>query len=98
MLTLEQAARIVDVALVEGAKHGFKPLCIVVLDAGVMRLRSARRARVDLQTRDCNREGGRCLGMGFGGREIARRAAACRASLQRATSSPRASCLFRAAC
>ena len=77
MLTLEQAAAIVDTALAEGARRGFAPLCVVVLDAGghplvLKRLEQASISRPEIATA----KAAGCLGMGFGGREIARRAQA----------------------
>src|SRR5690348_15193291 len=75
MLTLDQASTIVDTALAEGAKRGFAPLCVVVLDAGghplvLKRVERASISRPEIATA----KAAGCLGMGFGGREIARRA------------------------
>ena len=75
MLTLEQATRIVDDALAEGAKRGFKPLCIVVLDAGGHALALKRDERASISRPEiATAKAAGCLGMGFGGRELARRA------------------------
>jgi uncharacterized protein GlcG (DUF336 family) len=76
-LTLGQARTIVDAAMDEGRKHGFQPLCVVVLDVGghplaLQRDESASINRPEIAT---GKAAG-CLGMGFGGRELARRAQA----------------------
>ena len=75
-LTLEQAATIVDVALAEGKKRDFAPLCVVVLDAGghPMALKRDERASIGRPEIATAKAAG-CLGMGFGGRELAKRAA-----------------------
>ena len=77
MLTLEQASAIVDTALAEGARRGFAPLCVVVLDAGghPLVLKRAEQASISRPEIATAKAAG-CLGMGFGGREIARRAQA----------------------
>lgn len=75
MLTLEQANRIVDVALAEGHGKGFHPLCVVVLDAGGHALALKRDERASISRPEiATAKAAGCLGMGFGGREIARRA------------------------
>jgi uncharacterized protein GlcG (DUF336 family) len=75
MLTLEQATRIVDEALAEGAQRGFKPLCVVVLDAGAHALVLKRDERASISRPEiATAKAAGCLGMGFGGRELARRA------------------------
>jgi len=76
-LTLEQASVIVDAALDEGRRGGFEPLCVVVLDAGghVLALKRSERASISRPEIATAKAAG-CLGMGFGGREIARRAQA----------------------
>lgn len=77
ILTLEQASRIVDEALAEGARRSFHPLCIVVLDAGAHTLALKRDERASiLRPEIATAKAAGCLGMGFGGREIAKRAAA----------------------
>lgn len=75
MLTLEAAERIADAALAEGARSGFQPLCVVVLDPGahaivLKRSNGASIFRPEIATA----KAAGCLGMGFGGRELARRA------------------------
>jgi uncharacterized protein GlcG (DUF336 family) len=67
-LTLAQASIIVDKALEKGRELGFKPLTVTVLDAGG-------------HLTALKREDG-SLGMGFGGREFARRAAGNPAFIQ----------------
>ena len=77
MLSLEQALTIASVTLQEGKKRGFAPLCVAVLDKGahvVALLRDERAAiwRPDIAIAKASS----CLSMGFGGRELARRAQA----------------------
>jgi uncharacterized protein GlcG (DUF336 family) len=77
MLTLEQASTIADAALAEGARRGFAPLCIVVLDPGAHALVLKRSERSSISRPEiATAKAAGCLGMGFGGREIARRAQA----------------------
>ncbi len=76
-LALEAASVIVDAALAEGARRNYQPLCVVVLDKGghplvLKRQESAAISRPQIATA----KAAGCLGMGFGGREIARRAQA----------------------
>lgn len=75
-LTLADADRIADRALIEGREHGFAPLCVVVLDAGghalvVKRDERTSIGRVEIATAKAHG----CLAMGFGGRALAARAA-----------------------
>jgi len=76
-LTLEMASTIVDAALAEGRKRQFAKLTVVVLDAGGQ-LKAAKREdgcsllRPEIAT---GKAWG-VLGMGFGGRELQRRAGA----------------------
>lgn len=77
MLTLDQASMIVDAALDEGKRQDFHPLCVVVLDAGGHALVLKRDARASISRPEiATAKAAGCLGMGFGGREIARRATA----------------------
>ncbi|MET0911561.1 MAG: heme-binding protein [Ilumatobacteraceae bacterium] len=74
-LTLAQADRIADAALGEGGNRGFAPLCVAVLDAGghalvVKRDERSSIGRVEIAVGKAHG----CLAMGFGGRELARRA------------------------
>jgi uncharacterized protein GlcG (DUF336 family) len=76
-LTLDQAYTVARTALEEGKARGFAPLCAVVLDAGahtlcLMRDEHASISRPEIAT---GKAAG-CLGMGFGGRELAKRVAA----------------------
>ena len=77
MLTLAQASTIVDQTLQTGVEAGFQPLCVGVLDAGghalaLKRHEGASISRPELATAKASG----CLSMGFGGREIVKRAAA----------------------
>lgn len=75
-ITLEQASILVDAALAEGKALGLAPLCVVVLDPGghAMALKRDERASIGRPEIATGKAAG-CLGMGFGGRELARRAA-----------------------
>jgi uncharacterized protein GlcG (DUF336 family) len=76
-LTLDQASILVDAALAEGKRQGFHPLCVVVLDAGAHTLALKRDERASISRPEiATAKAAGCLGMGFGGREIARRAQA----------------------
>ncbi|MDE1164866.1 MAG: heme-binding protein [Pseudomonas sp.] len=74
-LTLAQADRMVDAALQEGQRQGFAPLCVAVLDAGghLLALKRDERASL-LRPQIASGKASSVLGMGFGGRELARRA------------------------
>jgi len=76
-LTLDQALTIARVALAEGRERGFAPLCVAVLDGGghilaLLRDETASIGRPQIATA----KAAGCLAMGFGGRELARRAQA----------------------
>ena len=76
VLTLAQASVIVDQALARGRELKLAPLTVVVLDAGG-HLKAAKREDNSSLLRE-NIATGKAwgvLGMGFGGRELARRAA-----------------------
>jgi uncharacterized protein GlcG (DUF336 family) len=76
-LTLEAAETIAKGALAEGAARGFAPLCVVVLDSGGHPLALLRDHRASISRPEiATGKASGCLGMGFGGRELARRAAA----------------------
>ena len=76
-LTQEQACRIAVTALTEGRRRGFGPLCCIVLDAGGHPLALLRDETASFNRPEIARaKAAGCLGMGFGGREIARRAQA----------------------
>jgi uncharacterized protein GlcG (DUF336 family) len=76
-MRLEHAATIVDAALAEGRSRKLAPLCVVVLDAGghAVALKREDRAGISRPQLALAKAAG-CLGMGFGGRELARRAQA----------------------
>jgi uncharacterized protein GlcG (DUF336 family) len=77
MITLAAASTIVDKALEKGRALGFKPLTVAVLDAGGQLKALKREDGCSLLRPEiaCGKAWG-CLGMGFGGRELQRRAAA----------------------
>ena len=75
-LTLEAADTIIDKALEKGRAMGFKPLTVVVLDAGGQLKALKREDRSSLLRPEiATGKAWGVLGMGFGGRELARRAA-----------------------
>jgi uncharacterized protein GlcG (DUF336 family) len=76
-LNLEQASRIVDEALRRGRELGLQPLAVAVLDAGG-HLKAFKRedGASILRPQIAEGKAWSVLGMGFGGRELARRAAA----------------------
>lgn len=77
MLTLEQASIIVDSAMSEGRQRGLAPLCVVVLDSGAHAVAMKRSERASIsRPQIATAKAAGCLGMGFGGRELARRAQA----------------------
>ena len=76
-VTLVQASTIVDQALAKGRELKLHPLTVVVLDAGGQMKAMKREDRSSLLRPEI--AGGKAwgvLGMGFGGREFARRAGA----------------------
>lgn len=77
MLTLAQAQTIAAQTLAEGQRLGFAPLTCVVLDRGghVLALLRDEQASIYRPEIAMGKAAG-CLGMGFGGRELAKRAAA----------------------
>lgn len=75
-LTLIQANKLVEAALTEGRRLQLAPLCVAVLDAGGHLLMLQRDERASLiRPQIANGKAAGALGMGFGGRELARRAA-----------------------
>ena len=77
MLTLNQANTICTAALAHGREASFAPLCVVVLDAGGHALAVQRDERASISRPEiATAKAAGCLGMGFGGREITKRAAA----------------------
>ena len=76
-LTLADAALIVDKALAEGRTRKFKPLTVAVLDAGGHLVAFKREDGSSiLRPQIAEGKAWGTLGMGFGGREFARRVAA----------------------
>lgn len=76
-LTLSAASIMVDAAMAEGRRLGLAPLCVAVLDAGGHLLALKRDEKSSLlRPQIANGKAASVLGMGFGGRELAKRAAA----------------------
>jgi uncharacterized protein GlcG (DUF336 family) len=76
-LTLDHASTIVDKALEKGRELKLHPLTVVVLDAGGHMVAMKREDKSGiLRTEIATGKAWGTLGMGFGGREFARRAAA----------------------
>jgi uncharacterized protein GlcG (DUF336 family) len=76
-LTLDQASTILDQALAKGREFNLQPLTVVVLDAGGQLKAMKREDRSSLLRPEIAMgKAWGVLGMGFGGREFARRAAA----------------------
>lgn len=76
-LTLQAASTIVDRALEKGREMKLPPLTVVVLDAGGHAVALKREDNSSLLRADiATGKAWGTLGMGFGGRELARRAAA----------------------
>ena len=77
MLTLAQAQTIAAATLAEGRRLGVAPLACVVLDRGghILTLLRDENASIYRPEIAMGKAAG-CLGMGFGGRELAKRAAA----------------------
>src|SRR4051812_30721175 len=76
-LTLDQASIIVDKALERGRELKLQPLTVIVLDAGGQLKAMKREDRSSLLRPEIAMgKAWGTLGMGFGGREFARRAAA----------------------
>ncbi|HTP40763.1 MAG TPA: heme-binding protein [Steroidobacteraceae bacterium] len=75
-MKLKTAETIVDTALAEGLKRNLRPLTVAVLDAGghVVVIKRADGASL-MRTQIATGKAWAVLGMGFGGRELARRAA-----------------------
>jgi len=77
LLTLAQASEIVDAALAAGRRHGFAPLTVAVLDAGGHLVALKREDRSSLLRPEIAiAKAWGTLGMGFGSRELERRAKA----------------------
>jgi len=75
-VTLTQASTIIDQALAKGRELSLHPLTVVVLDAGGHLVAMKREDKSGiLRTEIATGKAWGTLGMGFGGREFARRAA-----------------------
>jgi len=75
-VTLAQASTIVDTALAKGRELKLHPLTVVVLDAGGHMVTMKREDKSGILRADiATGKAWGTLGMGFGGREFARRAA-----------------------
>lgn len=74
-LTLAAASIIVDAALAEARRQGFAPLCVAVLDAGSHLVALKREDGASLmRPQIAIAKAAGSLGMGYGSRELARRA------------------------
>lgn len=74
-LTLERALTVAHETLAEGGRRGFAPLCCVVLDAGGHMLALLRDEHSSIYRPEiATAKASGCLGMGFGGRELKKRA------------------------
>ena len=74
-LTLEHALMIAQRTLAEGQRQGFAPLCCAVLDRGGHVLALLRHERASIYRPEIAiAKAAGCLGMGFGGRELKKRA------------------------
>ena len=75
MLTMKQALGIATSAVAEAQKSGMAPISVAVLDRGAHVLALLRDERASLGRPDIAlAKAAGCLAMGFGGRELARRA------------------------
>lgn len=75
MLSLKHALEIATAVMSEGQARGFAPLGVAVLDPGANVLTVLRDERASLGRTDIAiAKAAGCLAMGFGGRELARRA------------------------
>ncbi|MFA9445210.1 heme-binding protein [Egicoccus sp. AB-alg6-2] len=74
-LTLEQARRIIDAAFNAGAEHGYKPLAVIVLDAGGHARAFARQdGASNLRFQIAHGKAYGALGLGVGSRALMQRA------------------------
>jgi uncharacterized protein GlcG (DUF336 family) len=77
LLTLQQAIQIARETLAEGERRDFAPLCCAVLDRGGHVLATLRDERASIYRSEiATAKAAGCLGLGFGGRELKRRAEA----------------------
>ena len=74
-LTLDAASIMVDAALAEARAKGFSPLCVAVLDAGAHLVVLKREDEASLmRPQIAIAKASGALGMGYGSRELAKRA------------------------
>lgn len=74
-LTLQHASTIADAAMTAATDSGFSPLAVVVLDAGGHDLVVKRHEAASFyRTEIARTKAFGCLGMGMGGRDLAKRA------------------------
>jgi uncharacterized protein GlcG (DUF336 family) len=74
-LTLADASTIIDAALAEARRQGFSPLCVAVLDAGAHLIALQREDEASLlRPQIAVAKASGALGMGYGSRELAKRA------------------------
>lgn len=74
-LTLKQANQIIETALIKGHEMGFNPLTVVVLDGGGHMKAMQRQEKTSIARREiAEGKAYGTLAMGFGGRELHRRA------------------------
>lgn len=74
-LTLRQANTMVDAALAEASALGLQPICVVVLDSGGHALTLKRDERASIhRPQIATAKAAGCIGMGFGSRELQKRA------------------------
>jgi uncharacterized protein GlcG (DUF336 family) len=74
-LTLEAASIIIDQALAEARRREFSPLCVAVLDAGAQLIALKREDEASLmRPQIAVAKASGALGMGYGSRELAKRA------------------------
>lgn len=77
VLTSKLASQIAQAVLSEGTRLGLAPLCCAVLDPGGHMLALLRDERASIyRPQIATAKAAGCLGMGFGGRELKRRAEA----------------------
>ena len=75
-LMIALASSIVDEALNSARSRGLAPLCVMVIDTGAWPVMMKRDDGASIfRARIAEAKAAACLGMGFGGRELARRAA-----------------------
>ena len=71
MLTLGQSETIIDTAFAYGQQEGFKPLCVVVVDAGghMMAMKRSEKASI-YRPQIAMGKASACIGLGLGGKTV----------------------------